>query len=213
MCFSAGASFTTSALLSLGSIAALSKVHKKSSIMVASMPLFFAVQQCAEGIVWLSYSYPAFEPFRTVASYTFLAFAFVFWPIWIPLSLHIAETNKKRKYILLALLLAGILLALYMLAHFIMYGIGTTITDCNINYQMDITESLVILNSIVYITATIAPFFISSIARMWLLGVAMAVSYLVAYVFYYYVFISVWCFFAALLSIIIFSILPLRNKK
>jgi len=53
MCFSAGASFTAGTLLTFAGTETLRKVHKPSQIVFASIPLFFAFQQFAEGVLWL----------------------------------------------------------------------------------------------------------------------------------------------------------------
>ncbi len=58
-----------------------------------------------------------------------------------------------------------------------------------------------------YLITTIAPFFISSVKRMWVFGILIAVSCVVTGIFFSQYLTSVWCFFAAVISIIVYWIL------
>ncbi len=53
MCFSATASFTSSAIISVMGIATLARVNHPREWLFASIPLLFAFHQFAEGAVWL----------------------------------------------------------------------------------------------------------------------------------------------------------------
>lgn len=58
MCFSPEASFVGGLIISSIGIATIKKVHKPSQIIFASIPLFFGVQQIAEGLLWITLPYP-----------------------------------------------------------------------------------------------------------------------------------------------------------
>jgi len=60
---------------------------------------------------------------------------------------------------------------------------------------------------IIYLIVTITPLFISSIKRTHIMGVLMFLSCLVTAIFFTQYLTSVWCFFAALISGVIFWIL------
>ena len=62
MCFSASASFLAASLLLVTGIYALKKVKSKKQIPLALIPLFFAFQQAAEGVIWLSQIYSIASP-------------------------------------------------------------------------------------------------------------------------------------------------------
>ena len=57
-----------------------------------------------------------------------------------------------------------------------------------------------------YTLATLAPLFFSSVPKMWIVGLAMGLGWIVAQMFYAMAFASLWCFFAALASILIYFI-------
>lgn len=58
-----------------------------------------------------------------------------------------------------------------------------------------------------YLITTIVPFFVSSARRMWVFGILIAVSCIVTGFFFSQYLTSVWCFFAAIISIIVYWIL------
>ena len=60
MCFSAEASFAGRIIISAIGVATVTKVHKSSQIVFASIPLFFGVQQMVEGTLWLTIPSPAY---------------------------------------------------------------------------------------------------------------------------------------------------------
>jgi hypothetical protein len=84
--------------------------------------------------------------------------------------------------------------------------------DCHILYNTESPQSLALPTFIFYLAATIAPFFVSGIKRMYLLGIIMSISCLAAAIFYKLYLTSVWCFFAAVISIFIYLILR-ESKK
>ncbi len=57
MCFSPEASFTASAVITTVGIISLKKSQNTESKIMACIPLFFGLQQFAEGVVWLSLLY------------------------------------------------------------------------------------------------------------------------------------------------------------
>jgi len=54
MCFSASASFAGGAVLTTIGVASVSKVSDPKQKLFAEIPLLFAFQQFAEGVVWLT---------------------------------------------------------------------------------------------------------------------------------------------------------------
>lgn len=56
MCFSATASFTSSAVIGVIGVATLARASHPREWLFASIPLLFAIHQFAEGAVWLALS-------------------------------------------------------------------------------------------------------------------------------------------------------------
>jgi hypothetical protein len=207
MCFSAEASFIGGAvILSIG-VLTVKTVHKKSQLLFALIPVFFGIQQIMEGLLWLSIPWPDHALMESLGKYMFLTMADVLWPILIPLSVLFMEENPKRKKIIRLFLMTGIALALYYASCLLFYHVTPEIVKYHIHYKNDFPEKFSNAAFAVYLVATITPLFVSSIKRMRLFGYSLIFSCAVTAIFFTQYLTSVWCFFAALISVVIFWIL------
>jgi len=206
MCFSAGASFGASAVLSVIGVAVIKKADSPYQIPFASIPLIFSVQQFSEGFVWLSLSNPAFAPMEKISTFTFLIFAQIIWPLFVPISITLLEKNVKRKNILKIFIGVGILVAFYFAHRLLMYGVKPNIARLHVAYKQVHPDSLGHIADMLYGIATLAPTFLSKVKRMWAFGLLVAISYMITFVFYSNNILSVWCFFASIISITIYVI-------
>jgi hypothetical protein len=211
MCFSAEASFAGGVIISAIGVATVTKVHKSSQLVFASIPLFFGVQQFTEGILWLTLPNPDYVTIRKFSTYLFLIMAEVLWPMMIPLSVLFMEENQKKKKLLLGFLLLGVCLSAYYATCLILFNVNPEIMGYHIHYHTNAPQTFAILTFAIYLAVTITPLFISSIRKTHLLGVLMFLSCAVTVVFFKQFLTSVWCFFAALMSGVIFWIL--RDSK
>jgi len=213
MCFSAGASITAGVLLTFVGTETLRKVHKPSQIVFASIPLFFAFQQFTEGVLWLVITHKGYTSLQTAATYIFLIMAQILWPLMLPLSVLLMETNKVRKRILFTLLLAGVGVAFYYMYSLVFYHAHAEISRMHIAYQNTFRNSFSKTVMGFYLAATIVPLFVSSIKRTYILGIIIGLSFIVSVVFYAKCLTSVWCFFSAVISFVIFYTIRDAHKK
>lgn len=213
MCFSASASFTAGVLLTFVGTETLRKVHKPSQIALAGIPVFFAFQQFTEGVIWLTINHTGYAGLQTVFTYIFIIMAQVLWPILIPLSVLLLEENKLRKKLLSVLFTVGIVIGLYYLYRTMIYDIYAEASSRHIVYQGANKDPLLILAMFFYLLATIVPLFVSSVKRAYILGIIMGVSFIISAVFYMKCLTSVWCFFAAVISFVVFYIIRDAHKK
>jgi len=211
MCFSAEASFVGGILISGVGIATIRKIHKPSHIVFASIPLFFGIQQIAEGTLWLSLQNPEYLYLKQYATYIFLIMADVLWPMMIPFSILFMEENKKKRKILFILLSLGIVLSMYYAFCLVSFNVNPQITNYHIQYNSDFPKSVALVTFFFYLIVTIIPLFVSSIKRIHLMGILMFLSCLVTAIFFTQYLTSVWCFFAAIISGVIYWIL--RDSK
>ena len=107
MCFSAAASFTGGAVLSAAGVATVKRAYRPNQRLFSLIPLLFAFQQLAEGVLWVTLRSTGFDSLQKVAMYLFLIMALVIWPTLIPLSMWLMEETKSRKRILTILVAAG----------------------------------------------------------------------------------------------------------
>lgn len=207
MCFSVEASFGAGIVLSVIGVASIKKVQSPSQIVFASIPLIFSVQQITEGFLWLALSNPGYAYLQQVTTYIFLLIAQIVWPVWVPLAILLAEKEVKRKTIQKLLVIVGVLLSSYMAYCLFSYNVHAKIIGYHISYVQNYPLALTIAGGVFYFIATIVPPFFSTIKRMWLLGIAILISYIITIVFYESYFVSVWCFFASVISILVFVIM------
>jgi hypothetical protein len=207
MCFSAGASFASGIVISSIGAVALKEVKKPSQIAFASIPLLFGIQQIAEGFVWLALTDPEYAHFQKAGTCLFLVMAKVVWPAMIPLSVLLMEEGSKNKRMLSILLAMGLSVSLYYSYCLVFLNVIPQIAGHHIQYISDYPESLAVPVFFVYFIAGITPLFISSIRRTRLLGVLMFFSCLITALFFVQYLTSVWCFFAALISVVVLWIL------
>ena len=204
MCFSAQASFAASALLTI--IGGLTLEHvictkQYKKIGLGIIPLFFAIQQLCEGFVWIGLSNPDEPAYTTPMIYAFLFFAFFVWPLIIPASLIPLEKNALRKNVLFLTVGIGATVSITLAWLTYLYGITSTISCSHIAYAINLPNGPQNLGCVMYGLATIVPFFISSMRKAWILGILLLLSILSTMIMYTFYFTSVWCFFAAILSL------------
>jgi urea transporter len=213
VCFSAGASFAGGAVISAIGVAAQTQVSKPAQRLFAVIPFFFGFQQFAEGVLWITMGSGKFPVLQDVVTYIFLVTALVIWPSMVPLSVRLMEERKLRKRILTVILIAGYLLSCFYAFCLFYYDIFPRINGFHIEYIYNVPQIYMSVAFVFYLITTITPFFISSVKRMWLFGVLIAVSCIVTGIFFSQYLTSVWCFFAAIISIIVYWILRVNKPK
>lgn len=211
MCYSAPASFTAALALSIIGYKTVSRVKKREEFFINSIPLLFAIQQASEGVLWLSLGSEHYSFLAIPAAYIFLSFAFLCWPLLIPYSLLLLEENENKRVMLGWALGIGSVIALLMGIYLIVYGVHAYIFDNSIVYDIQVPKELALAGTAGYLLATVGAFFLSTIPYMWVMGIGTGIAYLVSYFFYYQCHISVWCFYAAVLSMFLLWIKPTKK--
>lgn len=200
MCFSATVSFVAGVTLIAFGVATLKLIRKKSEIPFAIIPLLFGVQQLVEGMLWLSFEYEA-AGFNMLMTYLFTLFSHVLWPIYVPFSIYWIETVAWRRKALGVFQVIGAAIGMYLLYSIIRYPVISEINE-NMVYVLPYVREQPAMG--LYLTATcIAPLF-SSHGFVRLFGVLTLLLFMVALWFYLVALFSVWCFFSAILSILIY---------
>lgn len=201
MCFSATASFSAGALLLGAGTLTLKSAKHKSEWMFAAIPLLFAIQQLSEGVIWLTFSHEA-PLLNTIMTYVFSLFSHVLWPIYVPIAVLLIEPSRWRRLTLQGFIIAGILVGLYLLYFLIAFPVVAQPTGQHIEYVSPHFFAAVAMT--LYLMSTTVSLFFTSHRSVQVFGVLALIAFVVSYVFYKIWFISVWCFFSALLSVIIY---------
>ncbi|MGQ7868002.1 DUF6629 family protein [Sunxiuqinia sp. sy24] len=213
MCFSPEASFVSGAVITVIGVATVKKVHHPAQLVFAIIPLFFGVQQFAEGVLWLRLLTDGSETIRIFSTYFFLVMAQVIWPSLIPVSVLLMEKNEKRRKILRVLLILGMILSGYYAFCLISYQVSPRIVYYHVQYNNDFPSLLALPAFCLYLFVTIVPLFVSEVRKTKWLGILMLLSCVVTIVFFRQYLTSVWCFFAALMSGVVYWILHSSKEK
>ena len=197
MCFSAEASFSAGAvLLTVGAIT-VRHVRARAEIPFALIPVLFGVQQLLEGALWLTF--PDKAPHLNAAlTHVYSLFSHVLWPIYVPITVLLLEPVRWRRRLLTALALVGAAAGLYLLYFLVTEPIVSQVTGGHIAYISPHFFVGTVLT--MYVLATCASALVSSRPMARWFGAATAVSLIAATAAYAAWFISVWCFFAAVMS-------------
>lgn len=195
MCFSAPVSFATSAALAVVGVQTMKRATPRRRF-IAAIPFMFSVQQAIEGVQWLL-DRPSLC--SQVFGYGFLFFAFFVWPVYIPLSVWYAEHVRWRRRVLLVLAGIGIALAAYFIAVVFHEPLSVASSFSRIQYVINIPYFA--FSATVYVFATTSSFLLSSHRPLRWFGVTSFIAAVISWWFFAHAFTSVWCFFAAALSI------------
>jgi hypothetical protein len=214
MCFSTEASFTAAAaLLPVGAYCVHSAIGKNMRFLpLALTPVAFAVQQAAEGCVWygLGHAHRMMVQWSTAI---FLFFALAFWPFWVPFSLRFVERRRLARVILT-------IVAALSLSWFGFYVVAVLsperdlyarVVGHSIDYGLADLHGFrrlpLVIWQLVYLACICGPLLIartgSGAARWRLCGGIVAALLVVSDLVYWYAFASVWCFFAAVSSLLL----------
>lgn len=208
MCFSATASFIAGGSLSVIGVAAIVHVERRSELPLATIPLLFGVQQMVEGVIWMTFPHEA-PSLRQAMSTLYSVFSHVLWPIYVPLALYVLESTPWRKKVMLGFQAIGTVVGLYLLYSLIVRPITAEILERHIVY---LSPHFYLGPVIVgYVAATCFSEWFSSHTFVRLFGVLALLSFIATYIFYTRALVSVWCFFAAILSVLIFAHLRYRR--
>jgi hypothetical protein len=212
MCFSAGASLAASAVLLGVGVLTIRSARGPRELPFAAMPLIFAVQQLIEGALWLTFDQD-FSTLRTELTLAYVFFSHVFWPIYVPLAVMLMEPPSWRRRSLMLLATVGTAVSAFLLERTLAHGVTAQPARGHIEYGVSL--SFVVPSALLYLLATSVSLLLSSHRTVRQFGVLTLLAFLVTYAFYATWLVSVWCYFAALLSGVVlmhFKIRPAASR-
>ncbi len=216
MCFSATASFAAAAMLVPAGLYCLKKSNDidQRYWVLAMLPLLFGLQQLLEGGVWVALTAGDAAAARGF-TFGFLFFSHFVWLGWIPYSSYLTEARAGRKRLFLATAWAGVLMGTYMYVplFFMPAWVDVSIVRQAIDYDLVFALDRYLsqpLQTVFYGLIILLPLLLSSDLYHRVLGGMVLVAALVTLTLFDWVFISVWCYFAAIISLYIFFMVTRR---
>lgn len=201
MCFSATASFAAAALTGAVGVVTLTHVKTPWELPLASMPLLFGIQQAIEGTLWLILPQGGAVAGALVGAFATIALAV--WPPLVPLAISLVERQRTRRVLLYTLIPAGLAVAVYSALDMVQHPFSASLSSAGVCYVNGVSYSSAAF--VAYLLCTCLPPLLSTNRRLKLIGGVVAAGMLISWAFYYVSFISVWCFFAAITSALIYA--------
>ena len=210
MCFSATASFTAGTALSVVGGLTLRKSQGRMELPIAAVPLLFGVQQFTEGFVWLGLRNDL-PMLRSWSTYIFSLFSHVLWPIFVPFAILLVETSRRRRTSIAVFQALGAGIGLYLLYFIVRFPVTARVEGRSIFYDSPHFFIAGVLT--IYLLATCISGLFSSHRCINAFGVLAFVLAVAAYQVSVKTFVSVWCFFAAVLSFIVYYYFKQERSK
>jgi hypothetical protein len=202
MCFSASASFISGAALSVAGIATLRMATRRAEVPFAMIPLLFGIQQISEGMIWMSFQSDTLFLSNAALTMIFSLFSHVLWPVFIPFAIGLLETVAWRRKVLAFCQIVGLIVGVYLLYFLIQFPVTSHVLDTHIVYESPHFHRIPVM--VLYLIATCASSLVSSSNTIRLFGALSLIAFLAAYAIHVATLVSVWCFFAAILSVIVY---------
>lgn len=202
MCFSPTASFVAAGVLASIGVATLRHVREPRTLLFASVPLLFAFHQATEGVVWLGLDGMIGQVALHRAAFLFTLYAQGLLPFLMPAAVALMEPRGWRRTIIIGLTAIGAVVCAWDLYGLLFYPRQVFVDHHSIAYRNEFTGNLFI--SLLYILASCGSLLLSSHVVVRWYGVLNVVCLTIVQIVRDYAFASVWCFYAAAMSIMIY---------
>ena len=185
-------------------------------VPLALVPFFFGVQQLVEGLEWTALDQGRIEPLTTLAGLGFLFFAYCFWMVWIPWSAWSISRSTdshglqhRLRWVAIVSTVLGV--AFYLPVLFDPPAVQPAVHSTGrLLYDVSNLHSIVhnFINTqpvgeLLYWGFIVLPLLAVADKAVKLFGVLIFVSIFLTWLTYSATFNSVWCFYCAVLSIVV----------
>ena len=194
--------FTLSGALFVVAILTFKKVSTPNEVVFASLPLLFALHQFTQGFVWLGMHGLIGARALELAEGIFVFYAQGLLQFLIPLSLWLIEPAGTRRKLIGVLMVIGAVLTAYTL-----YGLAIEPTSVYVKnhvlvYVNEWTDKVWV--GILYVLTTCGALLLSRSIAIQLFGLLNFIFLVLVYLFIPYGLTSVWCLYAAAVSVLLY---------
>lgn len=194
MCWSATADLVAGTGIAAIGVAVLARTRRIRDLPLAALPLLLGAHQIVESVVWNA------DGGTGSATLAWAVIALPLLALWVPLGVFCAAAPSARAR------LAGPLAAGAVTAAFLAHALATRpvtaeVRGRTLGYAVDLPHSSLLIAG--YLLATIGALLLSGDRILLLLGVLVAVGAAVCAALWRLEFISTWCAFAAVCSVVL----------
>ncbi len=209
MCYSATASFVASGVIGAIGLATLCHVREPRAMLFAAVPILFSLHQFTEGFVWLGLNGHIGPVALDHVTFLFMLYAHGILPFLMPLAILLMEPPGWRKKAIMALTILGMVVCAWMIYGLIFFESQCFVEQHSIAYRNPLTGKFWV--SVLYVFATCGAMVLSVHRVVRWYGVLNIIGLTTAQIVKSHAFASVWCFYAAVMSIVIYWQFSRRN--
>lgn len=205
MCLSAPVSFTAAAVLIPAGAYGIWRTwrHDRRFTGLAALPMLLGFQQLAEGVIWVAGAQNDTTTSNIFSLY-YMFFAWIGWPVWIPVSVYFTEPPRRHAPYLVFAILGGMLGSIQFLPYLTHEGwLNVTFLDHAIRYtDVELLDDIISrpVTYLLYVAILLTPLLLASDRRIKFFGGLVALVLAVTVGFFQWAYISVFCFGGALAS-------------
>ncbi|MET9551900.1 DUF6629 family protein [Streptomyces sp. NPDC006645] len=193
MCWSATADLTAGVCISAIGVACVARVRRIRDLPLAALPLLLGAHQIVEAVVWDS------GGGEGPATTAWAVIAMPLLALWVPLAVLLASPPGSRRRLAVPLA-AGVATAAVLSYYLATRAVTADIRGHTIGYAVHLPQPEIVVAG--YLLATIGALLLSADRTVRFLGVLVAVGAVICAVVWRLEFVSTWCAFAALASVV-----------
>ena len=202
MCFAPEADVVVGGIIVAVGVDALRHVGSPKQLVLAALPLLFGLHQLTEAFIWWGLQGHVSESVERVAVWIWLLFAFVALPVLLPIAVDLVERSKGRRVVIGAFAGIGLVVAVALAVSIFRGPVNAQIRGYCISYRVDALGNGREWTAL-YVIAACGALLASSHRTLAALGgVNLVVTPLLMWLTVSG-FVSLWCFWAAIASVVI----------
>ncbi len=200
MCFSVEADVAIGVAVGVVGVDALRHVTRPAQWPLAALPLVFAAHQLNEAFVWWGLDGTFSSSVARWAAWIYLGIAFVL-PALVPVTVALIEPERTRRRVMWAFAALGAMVSGVLLLALLRGGPNVREEPLHLAYAVD--TGVGVQMAVLYVAATCGAFLASSDRRIALVGALNLAAVSVLAVLLMTGVISLWCAWAAVVSVLI----------
>ncbi|MFF1675017.1 DUF6629 family protein [Streptomyces sp. NPDC058256] len=194
MCWSATADLVAGAGIAAVGVACVARVRRPGDLPLAALPLLLGAHQIVESAVWDAGGGTG------PATVAWAVIALPLLAVWVPVGVLCAAPRHARRRLLIPLA-AGLVTAAALAYALAVRPVRAEIRGHTVGYFVDLSHPALLIAG--YLLATIGSLLLSGDRGLTLFGVLVAVGALITWAMWQIEFVSTWCAFAALCSVVL----------
>ncbi|MGP4047926.1 DUF6629 family protein [Streptomyces sp. 2A115] len=196
MCWSATADLVAGVGIAAVGVACVARARGGGDLPLAALPLLLGAHQIVESVVWRSGGGTG------PATVAWAVIALPLLAVWVPVGVLCTAPRHARRRLTVPLG-AGLVTAAALSYNLATHSVTAEIRGHTVAYVLDLSQAEVLVAG--YLLATVGSLLLSGDRLLVLLGVLVAVGAAICWALWRLEFVSTWCAFAAVCSVVLYG--------